>query len=185
MGASLRPVLRGFTMIELVTVIVVMGILGAIGASRFFDGDTFAGRAYSDQSKSLIRFAQKLAIAQNRVVFVRFTPTNFAVCFNAACNNTAALAFAPGGSNSGTAATRAACVLGGTYMAGWMCEGVPANVVVTGVGSGGLFFDRMGRPHNTNDAVGASSFVQPLTLTFTSGASVYRFTVEPETGYVR
>ena len=57
-------------MVELVTVIVVMGILGAIAASRFFDGDTFAGRAYSDQVKSVIRYAQKLAIAQNRRVFV-------------------------------------------------------------------------------------------------------------------
>ena len=174
----------GFTMVELVTVIVVMGILGAIGASRFFDGDTFAGRAYSDQAKSLIRSAQKLAIAQNRAVFVRFTPTNLAVCFNAACNNAAGLAFAPGGSNSGSAATRAACVLGGNYIAGWMCEGVPANLAVTGVGAGGLFFDGMGRPHNTNDAIGASTFLQPLTLTFTSGASVYQFTIQAETGYV-
>lgn len=171
-------------MVELVTVIVVMGILGAIGASRFFDGDIFAGRAYSDRAKSIIRSAQKLAIAQNRLVFVRFTPTNFAVCFNAACNNAAALAFAPGGSNSGSTATRAACVLGGNYIASWMCEGTPPNVAVTGVGSGGLFFDRMGRPYNTNDVDGASTF-QPLTLTVTSGASVYQFTVEAETGYVR
>ena len=163
-------------MVELVTVIVVIGILGAIGASRFFDNNTFAGRAYADQAKSVVRYAQKLAIAQNRFVFVRATPAGFAVCFNTAnCASPADLAFAPGGSNSGSAATRAACTLNNNYVANWLCEGTPAGVVVTGVAPGNAFsFDRMGRP----------SFGAPLTLTFTSGASVYQFTVENETGYV-
>ena len=163
-------------MVELVTVIVVMGILGAIGISRFFDGSVFEGRAYSDQAKALIRSAQKLAIAQNRPVFVQASPARFAVCFNSAnCNNAADLAFAPGGSNTGSTATRAVCTLGNNYVANWMCEGTPASVVVAGVAPGYAFsFDRMGRP----------SFAAPLTLTFTSGVSVYRFTVEAETGYV-
>ena len=162
-------------MVELVTVIVVIGILGAIGTARFFDNDTFTGRAYSDQAKSVIRYAQKLAIAQNRLVFVRATPASFAVCFTSNCASAAELAFAPGGGNSGSAATRAACTLNNNYVANWLCEGPPAGVVVTGVAPGNVFsFDRMGRP----------SFAAPLTLTFTSGASVYQFKVENETGYV-
>lgn len=166
---------NGFTMVELVTVMVVMGILGAIGASRFFDDKAFTGRAYADQAKSLVRYAQKLAIAQNRLVFVRATPAGFAVCFKANCASAAELAFAPGGSNSGSTATRAGCTLNNTYVANWLCEGTPANVVVTGVAPGDVFsFDRMGRP----------SFAVPLTLTFTSGTSVYQFTVDSETGYV-
>jgi len=173
-------------MVELVTVIVVMGILGAIGASRFFDGDTFAGRAYSDQAKSVIRYAQKLAIAQNRQVFVVATPARLAVCFTFNCNNAAALAFTPGGSNSGSTATRAACTLNNTYVANWMCEGTPANMTVAGMPANGVFsFDRMGRPLDFNVALGSSlNFGEPLVLTFNSGASVYRLTVEAETGYV-
>ena len=175
----------GFTIVELVTVIVVMGILGAIGASRFFDNDTFAGRAYSDQAKSVIRYAQKLAIAQNRQVFVVATPARLAVCFTSNCNNAADLAFAPGSSNSGSTATRAVCTLGNNYVANWMCEGTPANVAVAGTPASGIFsFDSMGRPFNFNAVAGLSSFVAPLTLTFTSGASVYQFTVAAETGYV-
>jgi len=163
-------------MVELVTVIVVMGILGAIGASRFVDNNTFAGRAYSDQVKSVIRYAQKLAIAQNRQVFVLATPARFAACFNTPnCSSASALAFAPGTSNSGSAATRAVCTLGNNYVASWLCEGTPASVVVSGVAPGNVFsFDSMGRP----------SFAAPLTLTFTSGSSVYQFTVEAQTGYV-
>jgi MSHA pilin protein MshC len=175
-GVSFRALATGFTIVELVTVMVVIGILGAIGASRFFDNNTFAGRAYSDQAKSMIRYAQKLAIAQNRPVFVLATPARVAVCFNTAnCINAADLAFAPGGANTGSTATRAACTLNNNYVANWMCEGTPASVAVTGVAPGGVFsFDRMGRP----------SFAAPLTLTFTSGTSVYQFTVEAQTGYV-
>lgn len=174
-GASFRVLATGFTMVELVTVMVVIGILGAIGASRFFDNNTFAGRAYSDQVKSVIRYAQKLAIAQNRPVFVLATPARVAVCFTANCNSAAALAFAPGSANTGSTATRAACTLNNNYVANWMCEGTPASVAVTGVAPGDVFsFDRMGRP----------SFAAPLTLTFTSGTSVYQFTVEAQTGYV-
>lgn len=170
---------------------VVIGILGAIGAARFFDGETFSGRAYSDQAKNLVRYAQKLAIAQNRLVFVRSTPASFAICFNANCNNAANLAFAPGGINSGSTATRAACVQAGNYVGSWMCEGTPANVAVAGApASGVFFFDPMGRPFNIIDPSKAvdppnsASFATPMTLSFTSGTSVFQFTVEPETGYV-
>ena len=163
-------------MVELVTVIVVMGILGAIGASRFFDRGTFAGRAYADQAKSVIRYAQKLAIAQNRNVFVLATPARLAVCFTADCANAAVLASPPGDSNSGSTVTRAVCTLNNTYVANWLCEGTPANVTVGGIGATGTVFsfDPMGRP----------SFAAPLTLTFTSEGSVFPFTVEAETGYV-
>ena len=41
----------GFTMVELIMVIVIIGILGAIGASRFFDSSAFASKAYADQAK--------------------------------------------------------------------------------------------------------------------------------------
>nr|WP_315398978.1 type II secretion system protein [uncultured Duganella sp.] len=171
----------GFTIVELVTVIVVIGILGAVAASRFVDNGVFAGRAAADQAKSMIRHAQKLAIAQNGWVFVRVTPGSFAVCSNPArCGNAASLTPAPGGSNSGSAATRAACVLAGNYVANWLCEGVPANVAVAGTTpAGGFIFDRMGRPVNIDGAA-----FQPLHLTFTSNNNVFALTVETETGYV-
>jgi MSHA pilin protein MshC len=174
--------------VELVTVMVVVGILGAIGAARYWDNSVFESRSYSDQVKSIIRYAQKLAITQNRPVFVRSGPNGFAVCFATGCPGGAFLAFAPGGSNSGSAATRAYCLDSGNYVANWMCEGRPsASIVVTSgaapseFGVGGYFsFDALGRPSNSN----GSFFAAPMTLRFTSGTVTDTVTIEAETGYV-
>lgn len=177
-------------MVELITVMILIGILSAIGFSRFADNSAFENRAYTDQVKSLVRYAQKLAITQNRAVFVRSEPNGFAVCFQNNCPN-AGLARPPGGSNSGSAGTRAYCTLNNIYIANWMCEGRPnANVVVTAesvrpeFGAGGVFFfDGLGRPYNANDAVGTSTFARMI-LTITQGANVATVTIEADTGYV-
>jgi MSHA pilin protein MshC len=178
-------------MIELITVIVLIGILGAIGASRFFDDKVAEVAAYADQSKALLRYAQKLAIAQNRVVFVRSDINGFAVCFDAACS-AAQLAPDPGGANNGSAATRLYCLSANVYLATWMCVGRPPSVAVATnparneLAANGYFsFDAMGRPYNKVDvAGGASSFATAMTITFASGTTNYAVTIEPETGYV-
>ncbi|MYM67635.1 prepilin-type N-terminal cleavage/methylation domain-containing protein [Pseudoduganella sp. FT55W] len=189
--SPLRFQSAGFTMIELVTVIVLMGILGAIGYARFADTSSFENRAYSDQARTIIRYAQKLAVTQNRAVFVRSEPNGFAVCYQAGCGNGAALAPAPGGRNSGSAGTRGYCTLNNTYISNWMCEGRPNNnVVVTsdtarnefGVG-GSFFFDALGRPYNANDVLGNSTFTR-MTLTFTRSGASNTVVIEADTGYV-
>lgn len=178
----------GFTLVELITLIVVMGILGAIGATRFFDNTVFESRAYADQVKSLIRYAQKLAIAQNRAVFVRADGNSFAVCTQGACTANDIIV-APGGGNSGSQATRARCLIDGNFSAPWMCEGRPDNVAIAAnpaVGAGGFFyFDALGRPYNAADQVGNPSTFAQTVFTFTSGANKFQITIWPETGYVQ
>lgn len=66
----------GFTMTELITVIVIVGIMGAMVAPRFFDKTTFESRGFYDQTISTLRYAQKVAIAQHRFVCVAITGTN-------------------------------------------------------------------------------------------------------------
>jgi MSHA pilin protein MshC len=66
---------RGFTMVELVTTVVIIGILAAIVMPRFIGNDAFASRAFYDEAQSVVRYAHKTAIAWRRPVFVCVTST--------------------------------------------------------------------------------------------------------------
>lgn len=66
---------RGFTLIELIMVMVVVGILAVFVAPRFFDANIFKARGFADQVQATLRYAQKEAIAQRRFVCVSFTAT--------------------------------------------------------------------------------------------------------------
>lgn len=61
---------RGFTLVELITVMVIVGILAVAVLPRFFTVSEFEDRGSADQVKSLLRFAQKTAIAQHQNITV-------------------------------------------------------------------------------------------------------------------
>lgn len=65
----------GFTLVELVMVIVIVGILAVFVAPRFFDANIFKARGFADQVQATLRYAQKEAIAQRRFVCLSFTST--------------------------------------------------------------------------------------------------------------
>jgi MSHA pilin protein MshC len=54
---------RGYTIVELVLVIAIMGILMGFAVPRFFDNSLFAARGYADELASSLRYAQKVAVA--------------------------------------------------------------------------------------------------------------------------
>jgi MSHA pilin protein MshC len=60
-------------MTELITVMVIVGILAAIVAPRFFEQNVFVARGTADQVLSTLRFAQKMAISQHRNIRAVFT----------------------------------------------------------------------------------------------------------------
>lgn len=62
-------------MIELVTVIIVTGILAVAVAPRFAAQSDFQGRGFADETRALLRYAQKSAIAQRRNVCVALAGT--------------------------------------------------------------------------------------------------------------
>ncbi len=52
----------GFTMTELVTVVVIMGIIAALTAPRFFDRSVFEELGFYEEVVASLRYAQKIAV---------------------------------------------------------------------------------------------------------------------------
>jgi MSHA pilin protein MshC len=179
------PRAAGFTMVELIVVMVLIGILGAIGAARFFSRTGFDAAAYADQSAAMLRYAQKLAVAQNRHIFVQATAQGLSLCYSSAspCAGSDHVT-APSGANSGNSATRAFCTAGGSWVPSWNCEGVPAGATMTlnQATAGFFYFDGLGRPYLAADT-GDSTF-SGLTLTIKGDDLTRTISVAQETGYV-
>jgi len=53
----------GYTIVELVLVIVILAILGVLAGPRFFDNAAIDERAYADELAGTLRYAQKVAVA--------------------------------------------------------------------------------------------------------------------------
>ncbi len=166
----------GFTMVELIIVIVLVGVISAFAAARFFDRRGFDADAFAEQSRTMLRFAQKLAVAQNREVYVLIEGNRLALCYDKPSSGcrTGDQVEAPSGSNSGSAATTTHCQSGS-----WYCEGRPDGLAYTTSPSVGFFhFDALGRP-----GLSSGNFAG-LKLTITGDGSSRAISIEQETGYV-
>lgn len=74
-----RPGYDGYTIIELVLVIVILAVLAAMAGPRFFDNSAFDERAYYDEVVSALRYAQKVAVASGCRVQVSLGVTDYAL----------------------------------------------------------------------------------------------------------
>ena len=91
---------------ELVTVMVILGIIAVVAIPRFFDRGTYDSREFHDQVISTLRYAQKAAIAQRRFVCVTFTANSVGLTYgtNSDCTAGAGALASPSGAPYPTSA---------------------------------------------------------------------------------
>ncbi|WP_395408614.1 Tfp pilus assembly protein FimT/FimU [Pseudoduganella sp. UC29_106] len=152
---------NGFTMVELITVMVILGIISAIAIPRLLSsGSTFASATYRQTVVAALRHAQKSAVGHRRLVCANFTTTTVTLTIAAAnpaaaCNTTLA---SPDG--SAYASSDAS---------------VTATDTATGQAPAALFFLPDGQITDNSGV--------PATLTITI-ANLGNITVNGNTGYV-
>jgi MSHA pilin protein MshC len=71
---------RGFTLTELVVVIIVATILAAFAAAKI-NTQNFDAQGFADQATAMIRYAQKIAIGQRRTVAVVVSASQIKLCY--------------------------------------------------------------------------------------------------------
>ena len=148
---------RGFTLVEMITIMVILGVLAAFAAPRFFVRNTFDSRGFYDQTISTLRYAQKTAIAQRRLVCVTFSVNSITLMIDSDTPPNAACNAAPAGNLTSPEGNTPYIV---TAQAGVTFTPVPTN----------FNFDALGRPTGAQN-ITVNGYGAPIVL-------------EAETGYV-
>jgi MSHA pilin protein MshC len=76
----------GFSLVELIVVILVLGVLAVVVLPRLGRSSDFDALKFYEESLAAVRYAQKVAVAQNTQVFVVSSATSVSACFAADCS---------------------------------------------------------------------------------------------------
>jgi MSHA pilin protein MshC len=103
---------RGFTLVELVTIMILIGILAVVALPRFDFALEFRDTAFRDRVAASLRYAQKSAVAKRRMVCATVAANSLTLTVDAAfgagtCANPMA---GPDGANPAATATGAGFV---------------------------------------------------------------------------
>lgn len=87
---AVMPTERGFTLVELIVTMIVVGVLAVAVIPRFANRTDFDARGFYDGTLSILQYAQKSAVAQRRQVCIGFGAADvtltIASVFGGACN---------------------------------------------------------------------------------------------------
>ncbi|MBL8503273.1 MAG: prepilin-type N-terminal cleavage/methylation domain-containing protein [Rhodocyclaceae bacterium] len=154
----------GFTTVELITVIVVLGILAALGMPRLTARNVFDERGYFDQVRSALRYAQKTAVAKRREVCVTLAAGSVALTYNPAP-----------GAVAGCGGFAAVNLPGTTDP---YALPAPAGVAIAPPAVPVFKFNALGQP------VTPAGVLLPAQVVTVTGTAAFAMTVAANTGYV-
>lgn len=154
---------RGFTLIELVMVLVLVGVLAVFAAPRLLATSDINARGFHDETLAYLRYAHKSAIAQRRTVCVAFTGSSLVLTVAAATPATTCSVnlVGPKGESPATITAKGGVVYSGTPVS--------------------FNFNGLGQPID-NAGTGAVLVATDLPAIQVTGAS-NSITVEAGTGY--
>jgi MSHA pilin protein MshC len=82
-----RKQAAGFSLFELIIVIILLSILSVFALSSLFDQDEFAARGFFDDTVNAVRFAQKLAISTGCAVQVTISASGYQLLQKPSCTD--------------------------------------------------------------------------------------------------
>jgi MSHA pilin protein MshC len=155
---------RAFTLIELITVIAILGVLAVVVGPRFASTGVFEARTFYDDVLQAIRYAQAKASGTGCLTQIDFTASGFRVQVDSDCNSGNGMSLvditSPDGFETGYTELSA----------------LPAGVTYSATVDP-LVFDPEGRARNSSLAVLSA------TAQVTVGSETIR--IDGATGYVR
>jgi MSHA pilin protein MshC len=75
----------GFTLVELIVVLIIAGAIAVVAIPRLMGPTEFEAMGFYDSAQATVRYAQKVAIAQRRPVFVVIDPSQVRLCYDGGC----------------------------------------------------------------------------------------------------
>jgi len=161
----------GFTLVELVVVLVLLGTLAAIGGQQFFNLQSYRQRAWTDQLTITASYARAQAIA-NRSQKVRLVldASRLRAELAADCSTSSATPLVNPAGNADLSVT------------------APGGVTLAVVGQSLPFtvcFDSLGRPRDSSSANGGLlTAVTPLQVMAGGSTPINTVYLEPQTGLI-